>query len=197
MVAVIGNFDHRYYNSLALDSLQEYSVETQTYSKGPDNYMALMTDITMGWIGAQERANQNLRRIRNYRDQGVFVYLVGGEDISKDYVRNPLEKKAQGEAVPEAYSVRGTVNMPGQLATGLSHIPDVMCHAKLVNGEVMWVTEPEMLPGGGAHWDAKDRFGRLNRWEKPNILTICQKLYGQEGMRAIYAYAGECVKELL
>jgi hypothetical protein len=194
MVDAIGNFDHTYYNSLAIDSLQEYSVETQTFAKGAGNFMLLMNEVNWGWAGAQERAFQNLRRIRNYRDQGVFIYLVGGEDIAKDYVRNPMEKRQKGEAAPEPYSIKGTVQMPGQLAAGLSHIPDIMCHARPSNGVVVWVTEPEPLPGGAAHWDAKDRFGRLNKYEAPNIITICSKLYGPAGMEAIYDHALGCVK---
>ncbi len=193
MVEVIGNFDHTYYNSLSLDSLHEYAVETQTFAKGKDGFMKLMNDVAFSWVGAQERAFQGLRRLRNYRDNGVFIYLVGSEDIAKDYVKNPMEKRDKGETVPEAYSVRGTVLAPGALANGISHIPDVLCHTKLVNGAIVWVTEPEMLPGGGAHWDAKDRFGRLKKWENANIISICRRLYGVEGANAIYDYALGCL----
>lgn len=186
---VVGNFDHSYYNSLSLDSLQEFSVAAQTFTKGPEGFDRLMNEISFGWVGVQERSFQKLRRIRNYRDMGVFVYLTAAEDIAKDYIRNPMERRAAGEPAPEAYSVKGTVQLPGQLAEGLVHLPDILCHTKLLNGAVTWVTEPEMLPGGGAHWDAKDRFGRLPRYAEPNIIRICQRLYGMEGAAAIYDYA--------
>lgn len=193
LAGTIGNFDTRYYNSLVVDSLQELSVQTQTKAKGNGEgaFMRLMTEVPFGWVAAQERAFQALRRLRNYRDAGVFVYLIGSEAIAKDYVKNPMEKRDAGSPAPEAYSVRGTVDLPGALAGGLSHIPDILCRAKLMNGEPWWVTEPEMLPGGGAHWDAKDRYGRLPKYVKPNFRDICKKLYGQAGFEAIYNHALE------
>lgn len=191
LVEVIGNFDTAKYNSLALDSLQELAITTQTFSKGDGNVFKLMGDVPRAWFGAQERAGMVIRRLRNIRDSGVFVYLTGGEDIAKDFVNNPLEKRAPGAAPPEPYSVRGTVNLPGQLAGALSHIPDILMHAKLFSGEVKWVTQPDMLPGGGAHWDAKDRFGRLDKYENPNFRDMLVKLYGKEGKDAILEAASK------
>lgn len=191
LVQVVGNFDRSKYNSLAVDSLQELSVTTQTFSKGQGNSTLLMGDVPRAWFGAQERAAMALRNLRNIRDSGIFVYLIGGEDIAKDYVSNPLEKRPAGSSPPEPYSVRGTVNMPGQLAGALSHIPDILMHAKLFNGAIKWVTQPDMLPGGGAHWDAKDRFGRLDKYEDPNFRNMAKKIYGEGGQQAIYAAAKE------
>jgi hypothetical protein len=188
LVEVIGGFDLGKYNSLVGDSLQELSIITQTFSKGAGNENALMGDVPRSWFGAQERAGMTIRKLRNIRDNGIFVYLTGGEDIAKDYVQNPLEKRAQGQPPPEPYSVRGTVNLPGQLAGALSHIPDILMHARLMNGGIKWVTQPELLPGGGAHWDAKDRFGRLDKYEDPNFRTMAKKIYGEGGMKEIYGY---------
>lgn len=195
LAGVIGNLDTSYYNSVVVDSLQELSVQTQTKAKGngENAFMRLMTDVPFGWVAAQERAFQALRRLRNYRDGGIFVYLIGSEAIAKDYVKNPMAKQEPGAPPPEAYSIRGTVDLPGALANGLSHIPDILCRAKLMNGAPWWVTEPEMLPGGGAHWDAKDRYGRLPRYIPPNFREMCKRLYGQEGYEAIYTYALERV----
>ena len=184
----IGNFDYAAYNSLAIDSLQEFSEASKTYSKGAGNSDKLMNDVAWSWVGAQERSMMRLRKLRNYRDAGVFLYLTGAETISKDYVKNPMEKGAGGS---EPYSIRGTVNLPGQLADGIGHLPDLMFHAKLINGQIMWVAQPEPLPGGAAWWDAKDRFGRLDAHNVPNFRTIFAKLYGIEGRNAIYARARE------
>lgn len=184
MVADIGNFDYNYYNSLAVDSLQEFSVSTQTFSKGKGKELDIMNSVAFSWVGAQERAGMALRTMRNYRDRGVFIYMTGSEDISKDYVKNPMEKGAGGA---EPYSIRGTVNLPGKLAEGVQHLPDLLFHAKLVNSQVRWVCEPEPLPGGAAWWDGKDRYGRLDKYCEPNFRRIFKQLYGQEGMEAIYS----------
>lgn len=186
----VANFDVTKYNSLAIDSLHEFAQAGATFSRGPGQFMSLMNETKGGfaWARAQELSGQRLRKIRNYRDSGVFIYLVGAEDVAKDYVNTPFEKRPQGSQPPEAYSIRGTVDLPGRLASALSHIPDVLAHARLIGGKVLWVTEPEMLQGGGASWDAKDRFGRLDKYEQPNFRTICEKLYGKEGRDAIYNY---------
>lgn len=189
----IANLDTDYYNSIAIDSLQELSVQTQTYVKGTGGYDRLMTDVPFGWVGAQERAFIALRKLRNYRDQGVFVYLIGSEAIAKDYVRNPMEKRDRNTPAPEAYSVRGTVDLPGALAGGLSHIPDVLMRAKLETGAITWITEPEPLPGGGAHWDAKDRYGRLPKRVHPNFRLINQAIYGEAAYKALYSH---CLEEI-
>lgn len=172
------------YNSIALDSLQEFSQSTQSKAKGKGNEQALMNEITKGWMDTQERAMIQLRRLRNLRDHGVFIYFTASEDIAKDYVKGPLEK---GGGQQEPYSIRGTVNLPGKLAEGLAHLPDILCHARLLNGKPMWITECEPLPGGAAHWDAKDRFGRLPKYIDPSIRSMCVKLYGQEIAERIYS----------
>jgi|HubBroStandDraft_1064217.scaffolds.fasta_scaffold00148_29 hypothetical protein len=186
---IVANFDVVQYNSLVLDSLHEFAELSKTNARGAGNYDKLMTEVAHSWIRAQERSAQKLRKLRNYRDSGVFIYMTGSEDIAKDYVQSPLEKRPTGSQAPEAYSIRGTVDLPGKLAGALSHIPDVLCHARLINGRPVWITEPEMLPGGGAHWDAKDRFGRLERYETPNFRVLTEKIYGKEAMRAIYGKA--------
>ena len=182
-VELLGNLDTSYYSSVALDSLQEFAIDTQTFAKGRGRELTEM-ELKL-WAGAQERAAIALRRLRNLRDSGVFTYLTGSEEISKDYVKDPREKRA-GEAVPEPYNIRGTVNLPGKLAGGLAHLPDILMHARMLNGRVVWVTTPESLPGGYAYWDAKDRYGRLETFEAPNLRTLFDKLYGQTERKEIY-----------
>jgi hypothetical protein len=187
--ADIGGFEVRSYNTLALDSLQEFSVETQTYSRGKGNEAKTMNEVPFSWIRAQERAMVQLRKIRNYRNSGVVIYMTGGEDISKDYVNNPLSKKEEGGSArpEEPYSIRGTVGLPGKLAEGLAHLPDVLCHVRLMNGEPTWITEPEPLGGGTAWWDSKDRYGRLPKYINPDVRAMFKKIYGEETANAIYA----------
>jgi hypothetical protein len=180
----IGSFDYNYYNTLATDSLQEFSVATQSHAKGKGNELAIMNSVNFSWVGAQERAAMALRKQRNYRDMGVFIYTTASEDIAKDYVKNPMEKGSGGET---PYSIRGTVNLPGKLAEAVPHLPDLVFHAKLINNQVQWVAEPEPLTGGAAWWDAKDRYGRLPKYNDPNFRKIFRKLYGDAGMEAIYA----------
>lgn len=174
------------YCSVALDSLQEFSADAQTFSKGKGNEGALMGDVNFGWSKAQERAQMALRKLKNYRDQGIVIYLIGSEDISKDYVNSPLEKRKPGQAPAEPYNIRGTVNLPGKLAEGLAHIPDILCHARLMSGNIVWVTKPEPITGGDAFWDGKDRFGRLEEYMSPSIRTMFVKLYGEEIAKKIY-----------
>lgn len=187
----IGNFDYTYYNSIAVDSLQEMSVDAQSFSKGKGNETAEM-HIKL-WGPVQERTAIALRLLKNYRDKGVVVYTTSSEDIQKDYVKEPRELKP-GDSVPEPYSVRGSVNLPGKLVAAFPHMPDIVCHVRLLNGNVTWVTQPEPLPGGSAWWDGKDRFGRLDKYESPDFRLLAQKLWGQEGARAIYARAKEQVQ---
>lgn len=186
------NFDYASYNSLATDSLQELSELIKTWRKGA--FDASLQDVSFGWVGVQERSGQQLRVLRNLRDKGVVVYFTAAEDIAKDYVKNPMSKRDRGEAEPTPYSVKGTVQLPGQLAEAFSHVPDLLMHARLIGQNVMWITEPELLPGGGASWDAKDRYGRLSRTESPNIRLIFKKLYGPETYEKIYEYGLEMVK---
>lgn len=191
LVQELGNFNLKAYNSLAIDSLQEFSESSKMFSKGQGNEGLLMNDVAWSWVKAQERAQIHLRKIRNFRDSGVFIYLTGAEGISKDYVKNPMEKGGGGQ---EPYSIRGTVNLPGQLADAIGHIPDLLFHARLINNRITWVSEPEPLPGGGAWWDAKDRYGRLDTYCEPNFRRIFEKIYGKEGMQAIYGTALESVQ---
>lgn len=185
----VQNFDFANYNSVVFDSLQELSECTKTYSRGPQGLWTPMSEVNWSWARAQERAAIILRFIRDICKHGVMVYFTASEDISKDYIKNPLSKQ-QGEAPQEPFSVKGTVNLPGQLAAAMPHFPDVLCHAKKLNGKVTWVTDPEVVvPGSGAYWDAKDRYGRLMKYEEPNFYKMFGRLYGVEGRKAIYDYA--------
>lgn len=185
-IADVGGLKVSEYTSIALDSLQEFSADAQIFSKGKGNEGALMGDVTKAWMGAQERAQMALRKLKNYRDQGIVVYLIGSEDISKDYVNSPLEKRKPGSAPAEPYNIRGTVNLPGKLAEGLAHIPDILCHARLMSGNIVWVTKPEPITGGDAFWDGKDRFGRLEEYMNPSCRDMFVKLYGVEVASQIY-----------
>lgn len=191
----MGNLDYSYYNSVVIDSLQEWSFDTRTFTKGEKNKGKLMNEIPFSWVQAQERANMALRELASYKRKGVCVYLIGAETISKDYVKSPMEK-GKGEQAQEPYSIKGTVDLPGQLASGLGHTPDILMHARLVNNKSIWMTEPEMLPGGAAWWDAKDRWGRLSKAVYPNFRTIFDQLVGgQEERKVIYGAARKATSE--
>lgn len=190
-VAQVGNFDPRAYNSTSLDSLAEFSFQVQTFTKIQKGISAMDSmDNALLWGPIQEKTAIALRRLRNYRDQGVFIYLIGQENIDKDYVTDPREKR-KGEAAPEAYSVKGNVAVPGQMVNVVQHITDEMYHTRFMGGRPVWVTRAEpIVPGSGASWEAKDRFGRVKeQFLRPNIRTVMKDLYGEEGMVAIYAEA--------
>lgn len=183
--ADVANLDTKMYNSVALDSLQEFSALTQIKAKGKGSEFLLMNEVNFAWMGAQERAQMLLRKLRNYRDSGIFLYMTSGQDIDKEYVKSPLEK-GKGGPPPEPYSIKGTISLPGKLAGILVHFPDILCHARMMTGRVGWVTKPEPIIGGDATWDAKDRFGRLDDYMNPNIREFCLKLYGEEVAVRIY-----------
>lgn len=192
VVEVIGGFDANYYNTLAFDGLKDFSQETQTFSKGAGNWKEPMSG--MQWGGAQERLSIMLRRARNYRDKGVFVYLTAGELIDKDYVKDPRESK-RGEVPQEPYSTKGTVNLPGKMNSEVQHLVDVMLHARPLNGEAAWVAKPEPLPGGSAHWEAKDRTGRIKDvYCPPNVRRLLDQVYGEDIRKQIYAVGREKCK---
>jgi hypothetical protein len=185
----LANIDYTMYNSAALDSLQEFSELTKTFSRGAGNEGALMNDVPFAWVGAQERAGIQLRVIRDLANKGIFTYMTASEDISKEYVKQPMSK-GKGEPVEQPFSVRGSVNLPGKLVNAMPHLPDVLMHARSLNGKPTWVTKPEpVAPGSAAWWDAKDRYGRLQDFEAPNFYQMFGRFYGPEGRRAIYEYA--------
>lgn len=185
-VATVATFDSDYYNSISVDSLQELSISTQTYAKVKGGSSASDLMELKWWAGAQERAQIILRKLRNYRDAGVLVYLIGAEDISKDYVKNPREKSAD-ERSQEPYNIRGTIDTPGKLSNAIAHLPDILVHARMLNGGVVWVAEPESLPGGYAYWDAKDRYGRLGKYAPSNVRKILDLVCGPETRKEMYA----------
>ena len=187
----ISDFDVSKYNSLAVDSLQELSMDTQTFAK---HQVSIHSDEPMHvklWGGAQERAKIQLRKMKNYRDSGIFIYFTCSEAIDKDYVTDP--RSAPAGAPPEApFSVKGTVNLPGQLVPTVQHVCDIMAHAKMMNGQMMWITKQEPLPSGSAFWEAKDRTGRLSQhYNDPNIRKILDQVYGEDIRKQIY---GEGIK---
>lgn len=191
LVQSIGDFDATYYNTLAFDGLKDFSQETQTYSKGDGNWREPMAG--MQWGGAQERLSIMLRKARNYRDKGVFIYLTAGELIDKDYVKDPRESK-RGEIPQEPYSVKGTVNLPGKMTAEVQHLTDIMCHARSLNGKPAWIVKPEPLPGGSANWEAKDRTGRIkDAYCEPNVRRLLDQVYGVEIRKQIYAAGRERV----
>lgn len=190
-VGDLGSFETSMYNSLCLDSLMEFSFDVKTASKAAGKETDAFTPGGTPWDQIQERTAIQLRRLSNYRDQGIFIYLIGQELIDKDYVKDPRSKE-KGEAAPEAYSVKGTVDVPGKMVNSVQHVTDLMFHCRTMNNAPVWVTRPEPLPGGGANWEAKDRTGRIKEmFIRPNFRTIFKDIYGEEGMSAIYTAAKE------
>lgn len=138
------------------------------------------------WSNAQERAKIQMRKVKNYRDQGVFVYFTCSETIDKDYVTDP-RSASPGQVPEQPYSVKGTANVPGQLAPTVQHVCDIMAHTRAMNGQTIWVTKPEPLQAGSASWEAKDRTGRIsNHYNDPNVRKILDQVYGQDIRKRIY-----------
>ena len=172
------------YNTVAIDSIKEYSEGSKTFSRGVGNEHKLMNDVPFSWVGAQERSQQIMRKLRDLRANGVFVVLLSQQDVVKEYVFSPMSKDKKRE---EPYSVQGTVNAPGQLANAVTHIVDVLMHARVLNAKPCWVAKPEPLPGGSAWWDGKDRYGALPDAVQPNFYTAIAHICGTDGANAIYS----------
>lgn len=192
-VADIGNFNTEAYNSFALDSLMEFNFDVQTFLKPQGMALESLGLGKTDWGGIQERCGIQLRKLKNYRDSGICIYMTGQELIDKDYVTDPRGKKA-GAAMPEPYSVKGTVAVPGQLVNLVQHITDLMFHARFMSGNPVWVTQNEPLTSGDANWEAKDRWGRMTeKYIKPNMRTVMKMIYGEEVQKAIYEHGrGMC-----
>lgn len=190
-VGDLGSFDTVKYNSLCLDSLAEFSFDVVTSTKPEKGENLAYAEGGTPWNQIQERTAIQLRRMRNYRDAGVFIYMTGTEQIDKDYVRDPRSKQ-KGESAPEAFSVKGTVNVPGKMVAAVNHVTDLMFHHRMMNGQPVWVTFSEPLAGGDANWEAKDRTGRIKeKFVRPNFRTIFKDIYGEETRDAIYNSAKE------
>jgi hypothetical protein len=125
--------------------------------------------------------------MRNMRDKGVFIYTTCSEAIDKDYVTDP-RGQAAGTGVQEPYSVKGTVNVSGQVVPMVQHTHDVMMRARAMGDNIVWVSQPEPISNSGAMWEAKDRTGRIqDKYSPTNIRTILDQVYGQERRKQIYA----------
>lgn len=186
-VGDLGVFDTTKYNSLSLDSLAEFSFDVVTSTKGHGLEAEAYAEGATPWNNIQERTAIQLRRMRNYRDSGVFIYMTGTEQIDKDYVKDPRSKKP-GEQAPEPFSVKGTVNVPGKMVAAVQHVTDLMFHCRMLNMQPVWVTKPEAITSGSdANWEAKDRTGRIKDiYMVPNFRTVFKQIYGEEGYGAIY-----------
>ena len=113
--------------------------------------------------GATERFNILIRRLKDYRSQGLNVVITSHESIDKIYAKGGMmgEKGQRGES--EAAAIKGWPDFPGKRA------PDEVCRAadnvfrvRTINGKVCWMCKREAIPGGGdAYWEVKDRFGGL------------------------------------
>lgn len=188
-VSILGNLPGPY-NSIVLDSMKEFSFDTQTFSKGAGGVFEPM-ELKL-WGGAQERAAIALRRLKNLRDSGVVIYLIGTELIDKDYVTDPRSLQP-GQRPEQPFSVTATVDAPGKLVGVIVHVVDILLHARPLNNEITWVSDPEPLPAGNCSWEAKDRFKRLERFNAPNFHAMFAKLYGAETRDKIYALSNNNV----
>lgn len=187
----LGNFSTSMYNSLVIDAAAEFSQMTQSFSKGAGQEFEPMK-LPL-WAGAQERAGIAVRRIRSLREAGIFIYITGGEEIDKDYEQDPRALKLPpGATPPQPYLIKGSIQVPGKLVGVITHAVDNLFHGRMLNGQATWVAEKESISGGSAYWEAKDRWGRLGRFNAPNFKHILVKLYGKDNARAIYA-AGQGV----
>lgn len=190
-IRLVGSFNPAEYCSASLDSLAELSVGVQSYSKKQKGINPLDSmENAMLWGPIQERTGIALRQMRNWRQYGIFIYFMGQEQIDKEYVTDPREKK-KGEGAPEAYSVKGTAAVPGKMAEAVQHCTDLMFHVRLMSGNPVWVTAPEPIAlGSGAYWETKDRWGRITeKYVFPNFRTIFGMIYGKEASNGIYEHA--------
>jgi hypothetical protein len=141
------NLDHAKYNTVGVDSLKELTEDIRTMTKGP----AVDADFNPKfWGTVQDRTGTIVRRVRNLRDAGVFVYLTASELIDKDYIKDPRNIKGGEEAEP--ISVKGNINMFGGAVAIVQHCVDILLHARVMGDRIVWVTEPEPIaPGSTVH----------------------------------------------
>lgn len=195
MVDDLTNSDFADYNSISIDPMQDFSRLVQSYSKQQKSH-DINEPISGIWQGIQERTAIMLRRLRAQRLKGIFIYLTCSAQIDKDYVDNIMEKRPHGTPPPEPYSVKGTVNMPGKMTEEMQHLTDVMFHVEALNGSPAWYCTPKALPGGVAHWEAKDRLGRLgDLFYTGNMRIVLDQMYGEDIRKQIYASGQKYYKD--
>lgn len=201
----LAEFDPTRFNSVCLDSLQEYSKGVQTFSKKQqvrdwsgltrERQTAILDQPMEGklWGGVQERTITHFSRLKSFSQAGVFVYLIAGEEIDKAYVTDPRNQEKGAKEDP--YVTKGSVWVPGKLINVIGHGVDLLLRAKhfkrMVGNDIVdsaiWASVPEPLGGGsGVFWEAKDTFGRLPDNIEPNFQLILRHLYGAEAAAAIY-----------
>lgn len=183
LYSVITNVNFNSYNSIAVDPLVEFSQVMQSQSKVKSGVGVHEPMHVRLWQGAQERAAILLRQLREYRDKGLFIYMTSSEFVDKDYGTDPRESGAK----EEPYAIKGTLNVPGQLVTKLNHMIDIQCHARMLNGVAVWVTQEEPARSGSFNWEAKDRTGRIaDKFVQPNVRKLVEAVYGVEAYKEIY-----------
>jgi len=182
--ATVTNPDPKHYNSIAVDPLVEFSQLCQSQSKVKSGVGVHEPMHVKLWGGAQERAAILLRQLREYRDKGIFIYFTSSEFVDKDYGTDPRESNKK----EEPYAIKGTLNVPGQLVTKISHMCDLQFHVRMMSGKPVWVTQEEPAQSGSFNWEAKDRTGRIqDRYMLPNFRTVVKQVYGEEAFKAIYS----------
>lgn len=183
----IANFDLDKYNSICIDSMNEFSASIQTFSK--KDGQELNPVRTEEWPGIQERTAMQLRKLRNYRNSGVFIYLIGQETINHAYVRNPRTKQP-GEPPQEPYATNGSISVPGKMIEAIQGVTDLMARARQVGPHPQFIFKKEPI-SGSIQWQAKDRTGRVSPQSPTNFREIFKEIYGQSGYEGIYTSASE------
>jgi len=186
------NIDHRAYNSVVCDSIQEHTGSIMTAAKGAGNSLDEME--TKYWSAVQDKSIAALRYYRNLRTKGVFVYLTCSEYVDKDYVTDPRNTPA-GKKPEKPHSVKGTVNVAGKVVPAVLHTTDILLHARTLGDRVVWVSEPERIGESEAFWEVKDRTGRIKEsYNPPNVRTLMDQIYGEEIRKKIYSHGQESLR---
>lgn len=181
------------YSSIAVDSLQEHTGAIKSMAKSKGSELEAMNNRF--WGDVQDKSIAALRFLRNLRAKGIFIYLTCSEHIDKEYVTDPRANMGQPKGRASynelPYSIKGTVNVSGQVVAGVQHTVDIMMRARKNVNEVIWVKDPEPIGSGtGAMWEAKDRTGRMSESHNdPNIRLILDQIYGEARRKAIYQHA--------
>lgn len=147
------------FKTLAIDSGSELARLAFAWDlKGTPMEWEKLRGMT-NYMGAGERMNKIMRRLKTARDQyGMEVVVIFHEGLDKLYGRGGVMDKDPSKREP--YDVKGRIDVPGtQTPEECMRTADNVLRVRPVNGEPRWIAKKEPIGGSTPEtWEVKTRF---------------------------------------
>jgi hypothetical protein len=176
----VANFDKAKYRALAVDSASE--LEKSTLAKAKSVRGGELIELP-DWNPSGERFGILIRRLRWLAiAYGVQCIVTSNEDIDREYAKgSAFVKDGQKLVMQEPTSIKGLPDLAGKWAKKCCRLFDLIGHSRIVGGArpypvISFVRES--IGGGGAHWEVKDRTGKLEKYKNGLCPPDWNELWG-------------------